>query len=90
ESPNESDNETDNKDENKIMKESNNTDYEDAQPKDFISNNSKEMVNNPIQKLFICIFVNNSWTCASPIENPYYFAKFISIFAIAVIVLILV
>ncbi|CAG8610233.1 1741_t:CDS:1 [Racocetra persica] len=29
---------------------------------------------NPIYKLFQRVFVNDSWSCASPIEKPYYLA----------------
>ncbi|CAG8646066.1 14430_t:CDS:2, partial [Racocetra fulgida] len=68
ESPIESDNESDNVENNnykesfnfeydiamsdKDIQSDNNANYVDAEPKDFVSNNSKDVVNNPIQKLF--------------------------------------
>ncbi|CAG8760376.1 1589_t:CDS:1, partial [Racocetra persica] len=36
---------------------------------------TKDATNNPIQELFNHVFVNNSLTCISPIEKPYYSAK---------------
>ncbi|CAG8458919.1 2818_t:CDS:1 [Cetraspora pellucida] len=47
-------------DEEKDIQNDYNTNYEEAEPKDFISNNSKDVANNLIQKLFTCVFVNDS------------------------------
>ncbi|CAG8607267.1 33064_t:CDS:2, partial [Gigaspora margarita] len=33
------------------------------------------VLEDPIQKIFEKVFVNNSWSCNSPVEKPYYSAR---------------
>ncbi|CAG8592034.1 10287_t:CDS:2, partial [Cetraspora pellucida] len=66
----------DDQEENQSNQEGNQSDQDDTNTEsDFVGNNIKDVISNPVQELFICIFVNDSWTYASPIEKPYYSAK---------------
>lgn len=83
ESPIESDNEDGNDDVEKSPnfeydiaisdEEDNQSDHDTVEPRNFDS--SEDAISDLIQKLFTHIFVNDSWTCASPIEKLYYLAK---------------
>ncbi|CAG8457754.1 24796_t:CDS:2 [Gigaspora rosea] len=46
---------------------------------DTCSNNPEEdtedVISDPVQKIFKNVFVNDSWTCNSPVEKPYYSAS---------------
>ncbi|CAG8808966.1 31523_t:CDS:1, partial [Racocetra persica] len=61
-----------NKDDYQSSQDDDNYNTEFRDPEDA---STKDATNNPIQELFNCIFVNNSLTCASPIEKLYYSAK---------------
>ncbi|CAG8741033.1 29535_t:CDS:2, partial [Racocetra persica] len=42
---------------NEDIQSDDNVNYKDAKPKDFVNNNSKDVVNDPIQELFTYIFI---------------------------------
>ncbi|CAG8530061.1 7264_t:CDS:2, partial [Gigaspora margarita] len=52
-----------------LVSEEKEKDQSDQEEKDQI------VISDPVQELFTHIFVNDSWTCASLIEKPYYLAK---------------
>ncbi|CAG8589690.1 1976_t:CDS:2 [Scutellospora calospora] len=68
-------------------KEDNQNDHDTVKPKNFDS--SEDTISDSIQKLFTHIFVNDSRTYASPIEKLYYSAKFILIYVVIAILLML-
>ncbi|CAG8843524.1 25695_t:CDS:2, partial [Gigaspora margarita] len=39
---------------------------------------TEDVISDPIQKIFKNVFVNDSWTCNSPVEKPYYLASIYS------------
>ncbi|CAG8556438.1 8858_t:CDS:2, partial [Cetraspora pellucida] len=41
------------------------------EPKD----SERKSTNDPLYKLFQKVFINDSWSCVSLIEKPYYFAE---------------
>ncbi|CAG8846060.1 37547_t:CDS:2, partial [Gigaspora margarita] len=39
---------------------------------------TEDVISDPIQKIFKNVFVNDSWTCNSPVEKLYYSASIYS------------